>query len=55
MGGPLQHVVHSRLTFHQAFAYAHEHLSGKVVCVANADVYFDHSLGLIGSIDLEGK
>lgn len=40
-------VVGSRLTYEIAFAYANEHLAGAVVALANADVYFDHTLEVL--------
>ena len=41
-----------RLTFQAAFGYANAHLSGHRVIVANADIFFDETLGLLASSDL---
>ena len=51
-GKVVQFVVHSRLSFHQAFAYAHSHLAGKTCCVANADIFFDTSLAHLNGDDV---
>jgi hypothetical protein len=50
-GKVVQFVVHSRLSFHQAFAYAHSHLAGKTCCIANADIFFDTSLAHLNGDD----
>jgi hypothetical protein len=48
----LQVVDHGeRLTFYQAFKYAEENLRGKLVILANSDIYFDSSLGSLGLTD----
>jgi hypothetical protein len=41
-----------RLTFQAAFGYANEWLSGRRVIIANADIFFDETLGLLESHDL---
>jgi len=51
-------VLHRRLRFRDAFEYAATHLSGEVVAVANADVFFDETLARIGdarSLDLTNR
>ena len=44
-----------RATFSDFFGWANQHLAGKVVAVANADIYFDDSVALLNTIDLGGK
>lgn len=39
--------VHRRLSFAMALAYANERLAGHVVALANADIFFDHTLELV--------
>lgn len=38
----------SDVTYAALFAYANKHLSGKIVVLANADIYFDESLACAG-------
>ena len=38
------HMLGHRPTFKDAFEYAGTHLSGQLCMLANADVFFDHSL-----------
>jgi hypothetical protein len=44
-----------RLTYWQLFAYANLHLKGSRVIVANADIFFDETLGLLEEAALSGK
>ncbi|CAM9445349.1 unnamed protein product [Phaeothamnion confervicola] len=47
-----------RMTFADAFRYADAHLASEVVAVANADIFFDESLGRFGdvsTVDLAGQ
>lgn len=44
-----------RLTFRDAFAYANASLAGRRVALANADIHFDETLGLLAGHDLRGK
>lgn len=44
-----------RLTYEQAFEYANRKLAGAGVIVANADIFFDETLGLTDEVSLEGK
>jgi hypothetical protein len=39
-----QTILGKRLTFQDAFLYANQYLKGRLVIVANADIYFDNSL-----------
>lgn len=42
-----------RMTFARFFDYASGNLSGTVCVIANADIYFDDSLGMLATVDLE--
>jgi hypothetical protein len=44
-----------RLTYSQLFAYANLHLKGSAVIIANADIFFDETLGLLEEEALAGK
>jgi FkbM family methyltransferase len=44
-----------RVTFRFLFDYANEHLNGRIVCVANTDIYFDETLARMNGYDLTGK
>jgi hypothetical protein len=44
-----------RLTFRDLFAYANRELPGERVVIANADIFFDHSLGRLDGYDLAGR
>lgn len=44
-----------RLTFNFLFDYARQNHAGMDVCVANTDIYFDETLGLLESEPLEGQ
>ena len=44
-----------RCTYEDLFGYADEHFSGRTVVVANADIYFDHTLGRLRDYDLGGR
>lgn len=39
-----QYKIGRRLTFGDAFRYANEHYPGRIIIIANADIYFDTSL-----------
>ncbi|MCB1054940.1 MAG: hypothetical protein KDD11_05440 [Acidobacteria bacterium] len=43
------------LSFRRMFDLAAERSAGRRVIVANADIYFDHTLGLLESYDLSGR
>ena len=44
-----------RARYSDFFAWANTHLVGKIVAVANADIYFDDSLALVETVDLQKK
>ena len=44
-----------RLTFAHLLDYANRHLAGAGVIIANADIYFDETLGLLEEESLAGK
>jgi 2-O-methyltransferase len=44
-----------RVTYRRLFDYANERLPGRRVIIANADIYFDHTLARLGAYDLSGK
>jgi hypothetical protein len=44
-----------RVTYQHLFAYANRHLPGRHVIIANADMYFDHTLARFDGYDLAGK
>lgn len=44
-----------RVTYRDLFAYANDRLPGRRVIIANADIFFDHTLVRIGDDDLSGK
>lgn len=49
-------VAHGRrLTFRELFAYANRELAGQRVILANADIYFDHTLARLDGYDLSGR
>jgi hypothetical protein len=41
-----------RVTYADLFAYANEHLHGRLVAIANADIYFDEGLARLDAVDL---
>jgi hypothetical protein len=41
-----------RMLFSDYFGYANEHLDGSIAVVANADIYFDKTIGLLRKTDL---
>ena len=43
-----------RTFFSEYFDYANKNLIDKVVVIANSDIYFDHTIGLLKDADLEG-
>jgi hypothetical protein len=43
-----------RLTYRYLFAYANREVSGRRVIVANADIFFDHTLSRLDDYDLTG-
>jgi Glycosyl transferase family 2 len=52
----LRRIEHGRrVTYRELFAYANEHLPGKRVIIANADIYFDGTLARLADEDLSGK
>src|SRR5260370_42715075 len=44
-----------RVTFSHLFTYANEVLSGCLVIIANADIWFGESLGLLEDVPLAGR
>ncbi|MCI0393433.1 MAG: hypothetical protein L0332_20220 [Chloroflexi bacterium] len=44
-----------RVTYRDLFTYANMQLSGRRVIIANADIYFDHTLGQLDDYGLSGK
>src|ERR1051326_3024713 len=44
-----------RTTYQELFAYANNRLAGHRVIIANADIYFDHTLARLDGYDLAGK
>jgi len=44
-----------RMTFREMFEHANRHFAGRRAVVANADIYFDHTLGRLDGADLAGK
>src|SRR6266849_2411104 len=44
-----------RATYRDLFDYANQHLAGDTVIIANADIFFDHTLSLLDGYDLSGK
>src|SRR5207249_5485151 len=44
-----------RVTFRFLFDYANENLKGRTVVIANADIFFDETLGRLHGYDLTGK
>jgi hypothetical protein len=44
-----------RLTYAQLFEYANHHLAGAGVIIANGDIFFDETLGLLETQSLTGK
>jgi Glycosyl transferase family 2 len=44
-----------RLTYQDLFAYANRCLPGRCVIIANADMYFDHTLARLDGYDLAGR
>jgi hypothetical protein len=42
-----------RMLFSDYFGYANEHLDGSIAVVANADIYFDKTIGLLRKTNLE--
>ena len=44
-----------RCTYEDLFGYASERLAGRTVVVANADIYFDHTLARLHDYDLRGR
>lgn len=44
-----------RTTFRDLFDHANAHLPGQRVIIANADIYFDHTLARLDGFDLSGK
>jgi len=41
-----------RMLFQDAFRYGNEHLTGKLAALANADIYFDDTLGRVRDLEL---
>lgn len=55
-GNKLRLVPHGRrLTFRDLFDYSNRNLEGRGVIAANADIFFDDSLGLLEDYELDGK
>src|SRR5215471_10540054 len=54
---PKLRLVHQgrRLTYRDAFDHANRALAGRRVALANADIYFDDSLGALDGYDLGGR
>eukprot|EP01038_Epipyxis_sp_PR26KG_P006209 gene6209-8553_t len=50
-----QYVIGMRLTFKYAFLFANEYLVGKTVILANADIYFDHTLARLSNVSMNKK
>ncbi|MDT5122137.1 MAG: hypothetical protein QOC96_1619 [Acidobacteriota bacterium] len=49
-------IAHARrVTYRDLFAYANTHLPGHCVIIANADIFFDHTLARLDGYDLSGK
>jgi hypothetical protein len=44
-----------RLTYKDLFSYANSQLTGRRVMIANADIYFDETLGRLDGYELAGK
>ncbi|HXM36947.1 MAG TPA: glycosyltransferase family A protein [Pyrinomonadaceae bacterium] len=44
-----------RVTFRDLFAYATQQLPGRAVIIANADIFFDHTLARLDGYDLSGQ
>jgi hypothetical protein len=44
-----------RVTYRDFFAYANRELPGQRVIIANADIFFDHTLGRLDGRDLAGR
>jgi hypothetical protein len=44
-----------RVTYRDMFAYANSRLRGRRVIIANADIFFDHTLARLDGYDLSGK
>lgn len=44
-----------RLMYRDLIAYANRHLTGRRVIIANADIYFDHTLARLETYDLLGR
>lgn len=44
-----------RVTYRQLFTYANDRLPGRRVIIANADIFFDHTLARLGAYDLSDK
>jgi hypothetical protein len=55
-GAKMHLIAHGRrVTYQDLFAYANRHLQGRRVIIANADIYFDHTLARLDGYDLAGK
>ena len=55
-GAKVRLIAHGRrVTYRDFFAYANSRLSGRRVIVANADIYFDHTLARLDGYELAGK
>src|SRR5882762_2723310 len=49
-------IAHGRReTFRDFFAYANRHLQGRAMIIANADIFFDHTLARLVGYDLSGQ
>ncbi len=44
-----------RMTYEDYFSYANEHLEGHTIVLANADIHFDRTLGLLKDKDIKGQ
>ena len=52
----LRLVAHGkRVTYHDFFTYANRELDSQRVMIANADIYFDHTLARLDDYDLRGR
>jgi hypothetical protein len=48
-------VIGRRQTYRDLFAYANQELAGRRVIIANADIFFDHTLSRLDEYDLTGS
>ena len=52
----LQLVDHGRrTTYRELFDHANRHLTGRRAIIANADIYFDHTLARLNAVRLDGR